>query len=273
MLKIGEFSKLSLVSIKTLRFYDEIGLFKPASIDHANGYRYYSIDQLRHMDHIKALKDLGFSLVEVGQILLKTMSKEELRSMLIMKLTDLKYEEEVLQLRQKRLRNRLKHLEEEDFVSDFEVIIKAVDGIRAITLREVVENYKSGGPLYDKLYGALAHHNVRPAGACMAVYYDEGYKEKDVDMEAVVPIGETALDLNTGLTAHELPAIKQMAALIRQGPYDDFSPAYQALITWITENGYQIIGPNREIYLQGPGDGVQPKDFLVEIQFPVQKRA
>jgi len=70
----------------------------------------------------------------------------------------------------------------------------------------------------------------------------------------------------------ELPGAK-VASLVRQGPYDNFTPAYQALMSWIEANDYHIIGPNREIYLRGPEVGIAPAEFVTEIQFPVTKAA
>ena len=69
MLKIGEFSKLSRISVRMLRHYDEIGLLKPAKIDHFTDYRYYRENQLPTAGRIAALKDMGFSLVDIVRIL------------------------------------------------------------------------------------------------------------------------------------------------------------------------------------------------------------
>lgn len=69
MLKIGEFSKLSRVSIRMLHHYDEIGLLKPVQIDHFTGYRYYKEEQLTTAGRIRALKDMGFGLTHIGEIL------------------------------------------------------------------------------------------------------------------------------------------------------------------------------------------------------------
>ena len=69
MLKIGEFSKLSRVSVRMLRHYDEIGLLKPAEIDRFTDYRYYREDQLPIAGRIAALKDMGFSLADIVRIL------------------------------------------------------------------------------------------------------------------------------------------------------------------------------------------------------------
>lgn len=63
--KIGDFSKLTNLSIRTLRYYDDIDLFKPKEIDLFTNYRYYSSDQLEELQIIKDLQDVGFSLEEI----------------------------------------------------------------------------------------------------------------------------------------------------------------------------------------------------------------
>ena len=82
MLKIGDFSRLSQVSVKTLRYYDEVALLKPTQVDEMSGYRYYSVAQLRQLHRILALRDLGFSLDQIGYVLEADLSIEELRGML-----------------------------------------------------------------------------------------------------------------------------------------------------------------------------------------------
>jgi DNA-binding transcriptional MerR regulator len=89
MIRIGDFSKLSMVSIKTLRYYDEMGLLKPIGIDRETGYRYYTVDQLPRLNRILALKDLGFSLQQIGQVLNEGVSSEQLRGMLRLKRAEL----------------------------------------------------------------------------------------------------------------------------------------------------------------------------------------
>lgn len=85
MLKIGEFSTIARVSDVLLRHYDQLDLFKPAYVDPDSGYRYYTIDQLPDLNRILALRDLGFSLEQVGRLVSDNISAEEVQGMLKLK--------------------------------------------------------------------------------------------------------------------------------------------------------------------------------------------
>ena len=91
MLKIGEFSRISHVSAKTLRYYDEIGLFRPAQVDRLTGYRYYSMGQLPRLKRILALKDLGLSLEQIAVLLGDELSPAEIRGMLRLKRAEIQH--------------------------------------------------------------------------------------------------------------------------------------------------------------------------------------
>ncbi len=78
MIRIGDFSKLSRVSVKALRYYDEVDLLKPIEVDPVTGYRYYELAQLQRLNRILALKDMGFSLQEIGQLLADDLTPEQI---------------------------------------------------------------------------------------------------------------------------------------------------------------------------------------------------
>ena len=84
MIKIGDFARLSQVSVVTLRYYDEMDLLKPVKIDTFTGYRFYSAVQLPRLNRILALKDLGFSLDQIKLMLADGLTLEQLRGMLKM---------------------------------------------------------------------------------------------------------------------------------------------------------------------------------------------
>src|SRR4051794_18353644 len=82
MFSIGDFANLGRVSVRMLRHYDTIGLLRPAAVDPASGYRFYNADQLRRLNRVIALKDLGFTLQQVTAILDDKVDVAELRGML-----------------------------------------------------------------------------------------------------------------------------------------------------------------------------------------------
>ncbi|MBN1862314.1 MAG: MerR family transcriptional regulator, partial [Dehalococcoidales bacterium] len=90
MLKIGDFSRLSRVTVKALRYYDEIGLLKPVSVDRFTGYRYYSAEQLPRLNRIIVLKNLGLSLEEVSQLLNDDLTAEHIRQLLHVKQAEIR---------------------------------------------------------------------------------------------------------------------------------------------------------------------------------------
>jgi len=104
----------------------------------------------------------------------------------------------------------------------------------------------------------------------MLILHDGEYKESDVDVEAAVPIGKK-ISGSDRVKVYELPAIEQAASVVYKGAYDHINEAYNALMTWIESNGYQIAGPDREIYFNDPSKTKNPADNITEIQFPVKK--
>jgi len=125
MIKIGDFSKLAHVSIKTLHHYDELGLLSPVQVDRYNGYRYYEVGQLSRLNRILALKDLGFSLEQVAELLQENLPTAELRGMLRLKQMELAGLVEEEQARLWRVEQRLRQLEHERNPLEAAVAVKA----------------------------------------------------------------------------------------------------------------------------------------------------
>ncbi len=270
MLKIGTFSKLCRVPIKTLRYYDEIGLLAPMQIDPSTGYRLYAIEQVQRLNRILVLKDLGFNLEQIRIMLDEPLSPEALRGMLRLRQAEAARQLESTQTRLDRIAYRLRLIEQENQMPDYEVVLKTSGPMRVAALRRILPEYGHFGELYQALTNALARAGVAPAGPAISIGHDEEYKESEVDMEAAVEIEEGAGPAGTELATRTLPA-EMVAATIHRGAYNELSAAYTALMAWIRANGYQACGPNREIYLQGPGEGRVPEDTITEIQIPVRK--
>ncbi len=277
MIRIGDFSKLSQVPVKTLRYYDQIELFIPAHVDKFSGYRYYTVDQMPRLNRILALKDLNFTLDQITGMLDDSLTPEQMRGMLRLKQAETERDLDKEQARLRRIESRLRQIEQENQMPQYEVLIKKVDPIKVAAIRDVLPNYASIGQLINEVFGKLGKLGIAPAGPPIAIYHDKDFKESDVDVEVAVPITSVEMPQHERLKLRTLPGVEQMASLLHQGSYDDFLSVYQVLMTaiemiGIETNGYQVAGPSREIYLRGPESGEDPSNYMTEVQFPVTKK-
>lgn len=276
MLKIGDFSKLTQVSVKALRLYGELGLLRPAWIDRYTGYRYYALEQLPRLNRILALKDLGFSLEQIGDLLRDNLSAAELHGMLRLKHAELQRQVQVEQARLTRVEARLQQIEHEGALPVYEVVLKRVEAQMVAGIRDKVPSYHHLERLFDELCNLLSGwttmSDAAGSGATatfIAIYHDSEYRESQIDVEAAVviprPIPETGRML-----IHLLRDVPTMACTVHQGSHETLIEAYQSLTAWTQANGYRINAPNREVYLQGKAPGVDPSCYVTEIQFPVE---
>jgi len=272
MIKIGDFSRLARVSVKTLRHYGELGLLRPAWIDRFTSYRYYTLDQLGRLNRILALKDLGFSLQQILELLSDDLSVVELRGMLRMKCAEVEQEVQAQQARLALVTARLQQIEREGRMPDYEVILKAVPPQRVIGIRATVTGLGDVQDLYKELQSYLQTRNVPfdPAFPGMAIYYDVEYRDRGVDVEVAAPI-PGSVPATGRMVVHGLPAVEIMACAIHHGSYERLTEAYEALIGWAEANAYRVTGPSRELYLQGPEAGVDSAEYVTEVQFPLSK--
>lgn len=269
MLKIGDFSRLSQVSIQTLRHYDEIGLLKPAEIDKFTSYRYYAFHQLHRLNRILALKDLGFSLEQIARLLEDDLPAEQLRGMLKMKRAEIEQRLGEERERLERVEARLRQIEMEAAMPNYDVILKKVEPQLVASIRAIVPAYNQVGPLYMELYGHLGRNGVANALA-IAIWHDEGYKEKDVDAEAAVYL-KTRVPETDRVRVYELPGAT-VASVVHNGAYNRLHQAYSAISAWIDANGFRIVAPTRELYHYATQPVRQDDEsYVTEIQFPVEK--
>jgi len=272
MIRIGDFSKLSRVSVKTLRFYDEMGLLKPVEVDRFTGYRYYEFDQLPRLYRVLALKDLGFSLEEIGHLLEEELSAEQMRGMLKLRQAEIRQRVEEEEARLERVALWLRQIEQEDSMSRYDIVIKKIEAMKVASVRGIVPTPPDQRSLWDELTGYLQQTDARMIGPPMAIYHDPDFKERDWDIEVVMPLSEQ-LPASGRVSVYDLPGAEKMACVVHTGPFATILEAYDALAKWIDQNGYQIVGPGRELNLRLPerlGDQNDP-DTVNEIQFPVEK--
>ena len=269
MIKIGDFARLRQVSVVTLRYYDELDLLKPVRIDTFNGYRFYSVEQLPRLNRILALKDLGFSLEQIKLMLVDGLSVEQLRSMLMVQRNQVEQRLSEEQTRLARIEARLRQIEMENKMPTYDVLLKTVPAMlvaaRRVTIPTNDEVPQYLQPAFKKVRTYLDSQGVKSTGPCLTVWHSPADVFENEDAEAVFPI-DRQLPGTEDVRIYELPST-QVAAVVHQGDFADFTQGHAALLEWIDANGYQITGPYREIYIASSNQA----QSTTEIQFPVEK--
>ena len=271
MIKIGDFARLSQVSVVTLRYYDEMDLLKPVKVDTFTGYRFYAANQLPRLNRILALKDLGFSLEQIRLMLAEGLTSEQLRGMLTVQRQEVEKRLSDEQERLRRIEARLRQIELEDKMPKYDIVIKNTPVMlvasRRVTIptNDQVPQYL--GPAYTEVYNYIREQGARDTGPCFALWHSPADVYENEDAEAVVPI-ERHLQGTDRVRVYELPST-QVAAVVHQGDFEEFAQGHAALLEWIDANGYRIVGPYREIYIKH--DKSELSDSTTEIQFPVEK--
>lgn len=267
MLKIGMFAKVSQVSVKTLHYYEKLGLLLPMHVDDFTGYRTYSIYQLTRLNRILALKDLGLSLEQIRTILQDDLSAEEMRGMLRLRHVELERQVLGMEAQLARVAVRIKQIEMEGKMPEYDVVLKTIEPILIAGRRIIVtENneYPVGLPeAFKETYNYVQEHGKHIA-PCIAIWYTPMDAQEE-DVEAAYPI-EKPIAETEHIKVHELPR-QQVAAVLFKGAMDNFMQGYDAVLKWIEANGYDIVGPFREVY----HDFNQMDNVAIEIQFPVEK--
>jgi DNA-binding transcriptional MerR regulator len=274
MFKIGDFSKLSCVSVKTLRYYDELGLLKPAHVDHFTGYRYYSADQLPRLNRILALKDLGFSLEQTIRLLEGTLAPGQMREFLLMKQAELHRRVQDEQARLVRVEARLRLIEQEDTMPKYDVVLKRIEAKTVVSARKVAPTFGEVHLFEREVHSALEQYGITPIAASLNIYHHMGFLDRDMEIEVAAPVDaapsiDIPLPSGERITSQVLPAVQVMACLTQPVTEDTITEAYNAMGMWIQSNGYRIVGPSREI-CQPLDLGDKTGAFLIEIQFPVE---
>ncbi|MEM7124717.1 MAG: MerR family transcriptional regulator [Chloroflexota bacterium] len=280
MFKIGEFSQLGQVSTRMLRHYDKLGLLTPSRTDDWTGYRYYTIDQLSRLHRIIALRDLGFGLQEIGELLQATdePSVEQLRGMLALKQSEVKQEIAERTSRLRHIEARLEQIEQEGEPSPYEIVVKSVAAYSVASIRTTVAHAHEVGyycdVLYDQLYGILKKTRIRPLQPEVTLYHASEYRETDLDVEMAVAVHPKYVanePLQETVCFREVPGHELMAGLIYEGPLRDVTPAILALIGWIGVHEHVPIGPLREVHLSGPvhAEATIEEECVTELQAPI----
>ncbi|MCM1965976.1 MerR family transcriptional regulator [Streptomyces sp. NPDC002812] len=276
MFTIGDFAKHGRVSVRMLRHYDALGLLHPARVDPASGYRYYEAGQLARLNRVIALKELGFSLEQVGSILDELVSAEELRGMLRLRQAELESAMAAAAARLTQVETRLRIIENEGTMSSIDIVVKSLPPVRLAELSGVAASYDGQdigpviGPLYDELLSRVEAAGVTLTAPGVAYYEDAGDASRPgavlVHAGVAVAPGVRAEDLGGDVRIVVLPAVERAATVVHRGSMDSVLPTAQALAQWIDANGERSCGYAREVSLACPEDRNQ---WVTELQEPL----
>ena len=264
MLSIGEFSKVTGLTVKTLRFYHDQGILVPSRVEPGSGYRFYSPTKVETARVIAALRELEFSIAEIAEILTQHDDDSDIVAFL-------ESRKSALQTRMRNDRRMVKLLEsiilhEKEAKSKmtstgYQVERKSVDSMIVASIR-MRGKYSDSGKGFGKIGRKFGRFIC---GTPLMLCHDSEYREDDADFEVAMPIkkGESTDEI----TVQELPG-GTCLSLMHLGPYEELSRSYEQIIKYAQEQGVEYTIPSRELYHKGPGMIFRgnPKKYLTEIQ-------
>lgn len=269
MLRIGEFSALSTISINMLRHYDKIGLLMPWHIDSVSGYRYYDKEQLIWSNKIVSLKEMGFSLEEIKEI--STIKQSKIEEFLHHKLNDKKVELKRIECQIDRINEVMqKHGEEEEYA--ISIVTKCVPSMWIVSLRDRIRSFPEEGLLWTALMKECEEQRiiVTNNAIAMAINHETNREINELDVEVQLSIEKKHL-CNGRIKIYQLPE-RKVASLIYQGSYNKISSINSFVAKWIENNEYQITSKPYSIYHNSPREDKLEQNFVTELCFPISKK-
>ncbi|HBV85619.1 MerR family transcriptional regulator [Desulfosporosinus sp.] len=269
MFRIGEFSKMCKTTIKTLRYYDEIGLLKPEETDKFTSYRFYTTNQLVKFHHVQSLRQMGLSINEIKQILSGISAKAILERRKSELVAEISFAQEQLS----RIQFILLGREEPNFMN-YQAIIKELQECIVYSKRMTVPSYDA----YFQLIPVLGKKVTQkyPDIKCMVpeycfiVYLDGEYKERDFNVEFCEAIDRMKPDFDD-IKFKKIESTTAVSVM-HKGAYSGLSQAYAYAFKWIEENGYTVADAPRESYIDGIWNKENEEDWLTELQVPIVKK-
>jgi effector-binding domain-containing protein len=265
LIPIGRFARVSRLSVKALRHYDEAGLLVPAWVDPSSGYRYYSYAQAIRADAIRILRSLEMPLDDIRRVL---DAPDRDTSSRLLEQHGAHLQEQLD--RHTRMLGYLRRLiEQEVYPMSYDITVKQIPAHHTAVLRIAVTAATIGqavGQGYATLGQAIGRSGAGFAGPPFLIMMQAVDPESSGEIEIGFPVVGT-FQSDGEVVAQEQPAML-VAAAVHKGPYEESGPVYAAVEAWVQEHGHTGVGAPREIYLNSPG-GVPPSEYLTEIQFPI----
>ncbi|WP_040196841.1 MerR family transcriptional regulator [Candidatus Soleaferrea massiliensis] len=268
MHRIGEFSKLAKTTIKTLRYYDEVGLLKPASVNPENSYRYYRTEQLLDLCMITALRQTGLSISDIKRVL----DSGELESVLSRHRESVSAQVRELSEQLSRIESILS-VHEEEFFMKYQAMIKQLPAGTVYYKRGVIEDFSKIEAFIlssaDECLAANPNMRCTEPDYGYVTYLDPEFKHQNIALEYAQQVVSAGVETDI-IKFKEIKPVEAVCVYHR-GPYETIGEAYAWALNWVQQNGYELAENPRECYIDGKWNREDPADWLTEIQIPIKR--
>ena len=270
-LKIGVFSQMMQVTVKTLRHYEQKGLLYPCEVDEWTGYRYYSVEQMQRLNNIRQLQSLGFSLDEIKDLYedgAYTPSVEQLNE----KIEKTERQLQLLLTRRNHLVNCVNAHKKIKTMDKSKFSIQSLPEIIVASHREVISDYVALGPLcVEKIGPEMQRLGCKcPApGYCFTIEHNIEYRPTDIDIEYCEQVEEMGED-SCIIQFKRLQVVPKAVCMKHIGPYERFYESFAEAFRYMDEQGYKLAGKPRISYIDGVWNQDDPELWLSIIQIPVE---
>ncbi len=267
MFKIGEFSKITQVSVRMLRYYDENQILVPEKVDETTGYRLYASRQITQVNRIIFLKNLGFNIAKIRECL-ENWESNKIQTDLELQAKEIELSIQQEQEKLIRLRASLYDLERQQLHLNTQIVIKSLPACHVFSVRKVVPDYFHECELWQELEEKMPDAEGL---SCFSIYHDFDYKEQDVDIEACVVEDGTYRSKRSDIVKRQVTAVAHAACFMVYGPYENIGVAYREFGMWLAEHPeYQMCGQNRQICHVSACNTNNPAEYVTELQVPIE---
>jgi DNA-binding transcriptional MerR regulator len=267
MLSIGEFSRVTRLSVKALRLYHEKGILVPGSVNLRSKYRYYGSRDVEKARILRQLQELGFSLKEIKEIFSACQDDAQITIHVQKKMAEIGQTIRKYKGIQKNLRILSDSIKEEKMIYKTNIESEEIAEILLCGIR-FRGKYNEVGPKFAALFKAAGRWAL---GKPFSLYYDGEFKDENADIEACLEVKKEIK--KPGISCRLLAGGKALT-LLHYGPYEELGRSYQRLFEHCREHEMEIMLPMREQYLKGPGMIFRgnPKKYVTKLMVPVKDR-
>jgi DNA-binding transcriptional MerR regulator/effector-binding domain-containing protein len=270
-LTIGDFSRMTHLSVKALRHYHEIGLLEPVAVDPVSGYRLYDVDQVPTAQVIRRLRDLGMTLVDVKRVLqapdLDTRNRAIVEHLQRMEAELEQTKDNVASLRR---------LLESPKTPDVTVEFRSLPPSSSIAIKDRVTVEGLGAwwtGAFEELHRVAARNRLNRSGHDGALYPSEWFEEEVGDVIAFMPVEQHADVRASGPVRSYIVPAAELAVLLHSGPLSDLDQTFAALGRFVLERAIGVEGPIREYYLVTTFDTPDEQRLRTEVAWPIFQTA